>query len=550
MVKNIEVPILSMPPLETRVVPKIVASRPVPRDPSVTLLPERAPAKIDADGVFGTSPDGDVLPDLMSVRELESRGVRPPAFREYDLIFQLRHGVHPFVSPSARAELAAVGIPLTTATTSFDYALDRAGLGRLSTSSQLRVEDFLAAMDYEFPKPAAPTLGLRTAAGISPWSQQGLGLIQFGVQAGDRPRDTKSAKRLTLMIDASAAMAKGRRWETLCDGLRLAGDQLLNGDRVSVVVFGKTTDTPLTDATPKEFRAWLPKLAAFPTGGAGGVVAPLRTVLTAIEKETATGEKTNPAERRIALFTAGTNRAESDFDRLVLQAGRVLPESAVLDVFDLRGEEAVDPQLSAIAAWSRDSQGRNVHSGAPRAVPNARELAWKLRETLDGESSVLAHDVTLRVTFVPEAVALYRLLGHEATAVAGLMPLEWRTDLRSGEAASALFEVALRPDGPETIAHAVLEWRDVNGKAHSTKQPISRLQFAPSFAEAPWSLQLAAIAAETAEVLRGSYFAPVESHDLVEVAATAARLPDRRTTNPSLQKLRRFWSADRTVARP
>jgi hypothetical protein len=211
-----------------------------------------------------------------------------------------------------------------------------------------------------------------------------------------------------------------------------------------------------------------------------------------------------------------------------------------LDVIDLRQTEVLDPLLAAIASWG--------HKPVQRAH-ESRQLDLRLREILSGLPQVVAHDVSLRINFVPNAVSLYRLLGHEASAVSNLIPLEWQTDLHSGETATALFEVALRPNGPNIVAHATLEWRDMAGKQHTRKQAISRLQFAPSFAEAPRSLQLAALAAETAEVLRGSFFAPIATHDLEQVRTIGQRLPQRTRQTLSYRQLEEFWQANVKPAR-
>jgi hypothetical protein len=53
------------------------------------------------------------------------------------------------------------------------------------------------------------------------------------------------------------------------------------------------------------------------------------------------------------------------------------------------------------------------------------------------------------------------------------------------------------------------------------------LQFAPTFAEAPLSLQAAAIAAQTGEVLKGSPFAEVRNRGLAEVKNLALRVHPR-----------------------
>lgn len=509
----------------------------------------KTPAPINDRDLFGTNPGSQTLPDLVSVSEPEGRGLRPPNVREFDLLFLLRHGVHPFVSPSAHADLAKVQVPLVNSTASFQRAWEKA---RQSASDRedlrpedVRVEEFLAAMDYEFPRPASsdsPGLNLHTAAGISPWSDHGLGLMQIGVQAGSVARPPKSAAHLLLTIDTSAAMGRPGAWNQLCRELRANFAELLPTDRVSLLLIGERPRLLGRELTPEQALGRLANLeATTPRGNSN--LGPALTELVNILK-TSTTDNANSAKlpTRVVLLTAGM--LHLDQAQVAHWSDEIRPLLAEhknsLDVVDLRQHEVLDPLLTTLAGWG----GNPVQ----RASQN-RQLDLRLREILGGQSQVVAHDVSLRINFVPQAVSLYRLLGHEASAVSNLIPLEWQTDLRSGETATALFEVAVRPNGPEIIAHATLEWRDNAGKLHTRKQPISRLQFAPSFVEAPRSLQLAALAAETAEVLRGSYFAPVASHDLNQIRAIGQRLPQRTRQSLSYRQLEQFWQSNVKPAR-
>jgi hypothetical protein len=101
-----------------------------------------------------------------------------------------------------------------------------------------------------------------------------------------------------------------------------------------------------------------------------------------------------------------------------------------------------------------------------------------------------------------------------------------------------LFEVFLKPDGGETIATIELTWKDPKtGAVQKAEQNVTRLQLAPSFHQAPLSLQMAALAAETAEVLRDSVFTPPNSHSLSHVAELGDVLNSRLRNRPSFSRL-------------
>jgi hypothetical protein len=546
-------PMLEMPGQNTTF-PEIAPStnlvtKPLPQTnpPVPDLTAPKYPANpINDRDLFGTNPGTQALPDLVSVGEPENRGLRPPNVREFDLLFLLRHGVHPFVSPSAHAELAKVQVPLVSTTASYQRALEKVRQAETSRedlrSEDVRVEEFLAAMDYEFARPAssdAPGLNLHTAGGISPWSDHGLGLMQIGIQAGNITRAPESAAHLVLAIETSSAMARPGSWNLLCRNLRSNFAELLPTDRVSILVVGERPRLLGRAVTPEQALKLLSQVEATTPRGNANLVAALPELASLLKAD---HESKPKLPTKAVLLTAGM--LHLDQTQLAHWSDEIRPLLAEsknsLNVVDLRQNEVLDPLLTALAGWS--------HKPVQRAN-EGRQLDLRLREIQSGQPQVVAHDVSLRINFVPNAVSLYRLLGHEASAVSNLIPLEWQTDLHSGETATALFEIAVRPNGPEIIAHATLEWRDMAGKPHTRKQPISRLQFAPSFAEAPRSLHLAALAAETAEVLRGSYFAPIATHDLGQVRSIGQRLPLRTRQTSSYRQLEQFWQSNVKPAR-
>ncbi len=93
-----------------------------------------------------------------------------------------------------------------------------------------------------------------------------------------------------------------------------------------------------------------------------------------------------------------------------------------------------------------------------------------------------------------------------SASITGPATVETEIDLRSGETATALFELTLKPGPKNKVAVVACDWRRPDyGKHESLQKQALRDQFAPTFAAAPQSLQMAAVAALAAESLRGSY---------------------------------------------
>jgi Ca-activated chloride channel family protein len=210
---------------------------------------------------------------------------------------------------------------------------------------------------------------------------------------------------------------------------------------------------------------------------------------------------------------------------------RLSGQGLQLTVIDLSDGDTEHPLLSRLAAAA---------GGSILKAQSTEEIQWALVETLTGSSSVVASDAVLEVNFNPRTVAAYRLVGH-APALAGLMPQGAETPFRCRQAATALFELWLRSDADDDVAMAEVTWRDpVSGEPRKQRQRISLVQFAPSLAEAPLSLQAATIAAETAEVLGQSHFVASPTRGLKDVIAVAREVHPRLAERPSFERFVTF----------
>jgi Ca-activated chloride channel family protein len=509
--------------------PQVANTNPLATEDSGAGSKERATSALGA-----PTPAAEYLPPLRSFAEPSWGGVTPPRAPGYDFSFQLKHGVHPFVSPAANSALATAQVPLVTSTASFNAARQSIQEGSLPPAYKVRPEEFLAAMDYGFARPEGRSVALRTAAGASPWNASSL--LQVAAQAGELPRDGKPTHTI-LMLDASSSMQWELRWENTLAGIAAFARKLRPSDQLSLVVAADKAEIAFENANAQAALAALDRLNHRPA-------ARVTNITDAIQKGADLARAAKSERTQLVLFTDGIASLD---DAALESIQRTLDDSAnrspTLSVVDVRQDETIDAQLNRLADVAGKSD-RSRSAGAVRHAGSSSAVRWTLQEIVSAHSQVVAAGATMKVTFAPDAVAMYRLIGHEATSVVGLMTATIEADLRSGEAATGLFEVVLKPSGGDTVATVELTWRDpTNGQTQTVRKTVSRFQFAPSFHQAPLSLQLAALAAETAEILRDSYFAPANSHSLAEVARLA------RDVNPRLQERESFQQLLEIVVR-
>ena len=474
--------------------------------------------------------------ELDSPRFPLAAGIEPPRSRGANRVFFLRHRTHPPIETGAGAEFASVAVPLTTRVQSYLDVQRIISHNRWPDPRQIRVEDFLAAVDYRFPAPEPGRLGIRTAGGPSVFGPEGAALLQVAVQAGSLQRPSSTGTHLVLAVDMSSSMERGNRVREVRQGICRLLDQLTPEDNVSLVIFQDEVVERIEKASAADKEEIKKLLLSIEPHGGTDLAAGLQQAMSLILADSL------PQAKRLVLVTdsrvimpAMTENRVRELLTLGASAG------AKMQVLDVSDRAEVDPALARFA---------EILSGDVRRTPDGGTIYWRLLEMLSDRSPVIASEARLVVRFNPQCVAAYRLIGHDANALAAVNPPSLDAELKAGEAATALFEVWFKPGESDDVAQAEVTWKDpASGAPHQLVQRISRLQFAPSAAEMPICLQQAALAAETAEVLRGSRDAlrelnlvPANSRGLSGVVAAGRTVHPHLAKRPDFQAFLEFVS--------
>ena len=442
-------------------------------------------------GVLG-SPQGadERLPNLEPARLPAAAGIQPPLVRGYDRVFFLKNRVFPPISPAAHRQLQSLSVPLTFDSDSLSHYERALAEGARPAAAELRVEEFIAAMDYRFAPAPVGRVAIRTTAGPSIFGPQGTGLLQVGVQAGALAPRSGGGTHLVVALDLSHSMTRGGRLEIVHRGIEQLLAQLGDRDRFSLVVFQEEVIHTIELASRADVPAVIEQLRDLAPRGGTNVAAGL--------SQAASLAMAGPGkeQRRLVLITdSHAQLARETRQSLEELLAAAYAEGVRLDVVDLSEQSAADEVLTEMASST---------GGRSTIVRSARQMYWSLAESLVGSAPVVADDARLTLHFNPEAVAAYRLIGHEANGLADIQPVSVAADIAAGESASALVEIWFQPGENDDLGYAELVWKDATGRQQRQRQRISRLQFAPTFAESSLPLQQAAIVAEIAEQLRGS----------------------------------------------
>jgi hypothetical protein len=147
------------------------------------------------------------------------------------------HGSNPFVDVEDDAS-STFALEHDTAS----YALMRSYLsgGNLPPEEAIRVEEFINYFDYRFDKPVRDAFEIALDGAPSPYGQdlKNCYLLRVGVQARQIDAAERKPAVLTFVIDISGSMQGDTRLGLVQRALALLVEQLREGDRVGIAVYG------------------------------------------------------------------------------------------------------------------------------------------------------------------------------------------------------------------------------------------------------------------------------------------------------------------------
>jgi len=469
------------------------------------------------------------------------RGIAWPLVTGVDITFLIKYGIHPFVPPGIDTQLESSVVPLDIGRASFDLTqryLDGKDK-EWPNRKHIRTEEFLAAMDYEFPAPERRALGLTAAASPSPNRGEGICVLQVGVQAREITDSNRPPAYLVLAVDVSRSMLLEGRLTMVRRALADVIERMGPEDRFALVAFSENARLLLEDCGREDADVLLAGTEMISADGFTNLAEGVRTACAAAPRKTAMGD----TDVRVVLLTDGRPGLDQQSSaQIKRRLAAVAKRGVFFDVVDLgRVEpgqvepgqaEKPNPLLAAFAA----SGGGKIHRAA-----DADQVRSALLESLTGRPQLVATDARLKVSFNPKAVARYRLLGHEANALIGMLPQKPEAEFLAGQSATALYEIEFvagsRSSGRE-IASVELTWLPPGSQQpQQIVRTLRQSQMAPTFSQSPLSLQQAVVAAQTAEVLRESPYAQHRGTTMATVAQLAESVDTRLRERPSFAEL-------------
>jgi Ca-activated chloride channel family protein len=403
------------------------------------------------------------------------------------------HGVDPEVDTTEDGQST---FALDVDTGSYTVARGYLDDGFLPDPASVRTEEFVNyfAQDYQ---PPADGIGIHVDGTSVPFlDDPSKRVLRVGLQAAVVDDTNRQPANLTFVVDTSGSM-EGYNMEMVHAGLNRLVDSLRPTDRVAIASFSTDAElrlpmTPMTE--PEPIRAAIAELAP---QDSTNLEAGLR-----VGYEHAQANLRSDGINRVVLLSDGAaNEGEVDPGALANRIAQEAGDDTQLVVVGVGRQTYDETVLEQFA-----DQGNGFYA----YIDTIKEAERLFVHDLTGTLEVMALDAKVQVTFNPEAVSHYRLLGYENRQLADEDFQDDTTDggeVGAGHSVTALYEVTV-PEGGEVAAGAELATVDVRWTDPDGGGPVERSatitagDLAGSFDQAPDRLRQDVLVAAFAECLR------------------------------------------------
>ncbi len=504
---------------------------PVPRQMSLRSL--REVEDLLRDFVYFRALDPNLSFDAFKVRRLP---VPAPSVGDEGLGrdgFRDRYGSNPFVD-TRRDHYSTFGMDVDTA--SYTYARNVIRSGELPKPAAVRVEEFVNYFPEEYPTDPETVFSVFCEGGPSPFGE-GLELLKIAVRARElRPGERRNAA-LTFAIDTSGSMASSvgnqgtsrrkrihasgtSRLQLVRDALRTLVAALGPDDRVGIVAYSTHPYLVLPHTSARHRTRILGAIDSLQPGGATNVEAGLDLTYRVAD------EIFDPkALNRVILCSDGVANVGARGPEKILKKVEFFARRGIyLSCVGFGMGRYNDVMLETLA---------NKGNGNYAYVDALKEARKIFEQNLPATLQVLARDAKIQVDFNPEAVSHYRLLGYENRDI---RDKDFRNDkvdageVGPGTTVTVLYEIQRRTIPHGDIGRIYLRYRDTGTqRVDEVNYPLSPGVLATRLSETSDRFRFAAAVAETAELLRNSYWARDGSYgDVLGLLATLG--PEFRAT--------------------
>lgn len=378
--------------------------------------------------------------------------------------------------------------------------------------SSVRIEEFLNYFTFDYPSPTgSDAVAINAEVGDCPWNTEHK-LVRLGLKGKELKADETPLANFVFLVDVSGSMSSDDKLELLKSGLIELLYQLNPDDRISLITYSGEVQK-LLESTPVREADRIKK--AIKKLRADGCTAGGEALKMAYKEALANYD---PAKNnRIIMGTDGDfNVGVTSTDALVEMVESYAKKGIYMTCLGFGTGNLNDAMMEKIS---------NSGNGNYYYIDCENEMMKVFVHERERFVSV-ANDTKCQVTFNPELVSQYRLIGYENRVMSN-EDFEDDTkdagEIGAGQTITALYEIVLNSDRneDETIADKTFATFDVrykkslDGSSHPLQRQLSYGEIFTKQMRSP-DYNFAAGVAAYGMILRESPYKGTANYDLAK----------------------------------
>ena len=270
---------------------------------------------------------------------------------------------------------------------------------QLPSPNSVRIEEYLNYFTFKYDDPAGDhTVAINSEVSPCPWNEGHL-LMRLGLKGKSMDLDKTPAANFVFLVDVSGSMDYADKLALLKAGLTTLVDNLRPTDRVSIITYSSKVEmllssTPVSDAA--KIKKAIGKLNAKGSTAGGAAMK--------MAYEEALANFIKGGNNRVIMGTDGDfNVGVTSTDALLEMVQNYADKGIYLTVCGFGSGNLNDSMMETIS---------NKGNGTYQYIDSELEMVKVFVHEKSKFYSV-ANDTKVQVTFDPEAVDSYRLIGYE-----------------------------------------------------------------------------------------------------------------------------------------
>lgn len=271
-------------------------------------------------------------------------------------------------------------------------------LGQLPPKESVRIEEYINYFTFEYASPVSENVSINTETSTCPWNEGHL-LFRIGLKGKSLNESEIGPSNFVFLIDVSGSMSSPDKLELLKSGFKMLVDEMNEDDRIAIVTYA-SADKVILKSTPCSEKSKIKR--AIGNLGSGGSTAGAQGIITAYE--IAEEYFIEGGNNRVIIGSDGDfNVGPSSNEELVDLIEEKRESGIYLTVLGVGQGNLNDSMMEQLA---------NNGNGNYEYIDNVDQLK-KVFIYEKQKFYTVAKDCKIQITFNPNSVDSYRLIGYE-----------------------------------------------------------------------------------------------------------------------------------------